>query len=131
MLNIPDYSVRETAYTDPSAGTQVAKQDPTRVYLGFFGTGAQTAVTITPGGITGGMTVYASYPLELYWNLHAALVSQNWYMAGTYASTITVYEVFYRPNQSPVSRSAQWGGGAVRRLRDLLRRCAGRAISQG
>jgi hypothetical protein len=92
-------NVVETTFTNPAAGTIVAKSQGNRVVLMLSGSIGFALSTKTTGVAAGGGLQWSTQtqPIILNWHDHAVLVTSQWALVAGIAGAITVFEVLYRP----------------------------------
>lgn len=100
---VGDFDITHTVLVNPADNALVARQNPRRVYLGFFSTTGSTAA-VAPnsfpiGGNTGFRFPAANSNLEFFWTKHAVLVTMPWQCFGLGLGTLSVYEVIWSPRR--------------------------------
>lgn len=86
-------------FQDAAAGTILANRDPERYLLLIYAFGG--APMVRPGevlpGVTNGVTLSGTDPLDLYWGHYGTYLSEQWWVSlGIVPSEIVVVECFAR-----------------------------------
>ena len=91
-------TVRETAFVNPAAHSQIAASSPDRVLLMVACNVTTQISTSTTAGTNQGVFIVTTNLLVTFtWNTHGPLTNAAWYVVPAVVGTVTVFEVFYRP----------------------------------
>ena len=101
---VPDFTVtrRTISFISGQPPVSVAKADASRIYLGFSVVQGSTYVVAPDSAVTNNSGYPVSTgggPLEFFFRLHGALVSQEWFADQTQVGQMSVTEVIYMPRK--------------------------------
>lgn len=102
-VGVGDFVVKESFFALTIPAREILGTAPDRVTLVFMPLPGATVTLSTRADVTADLTGLnlASPDLPLVFNVreHAGLVNSNWYGVASVPTTITVIEVFYRPQR--------------------------------